>query len=512
MSQVDLSELAIDRSNASPESLRLRRNVLTRYVLPALLILGFLALVLWASRDFLLPPTPVKVVPVMATQAEIRSEGTSLFNAAGWIEPRPTAIRVAALAEGVVEELLVVEDQAVDAGQPVAELVKDDAKLGYQRAIADRQLAEAELERAEAVLEAAETRFNQPVHLEAMLADADAELAKLNTMLKNLPFETKRAVSQLSFAKRDYKRNISAGNSVSTREIDEAKTDFETAEALLNELKNRDASLVAEKTAISQRREALNVQLQLLADETEAKDRAEAQVKAATARVQQMTVAEEESELRLRRMTIRAPVAGRIFQLIGLPGARVGGGVMTAMQGHDGGTVVTMYQPQSLQIRVDVRFEDIPKVSLGQSVRIDNPALKNPIVGSVLFISSEADIQKNTLQIKVAIDDPPSFFKPHMLLDVTFLAPKQTQQNAAAKEELRFYIPSQYISQFEGQDVVWIADQSEGRARRVNVVTGIKGSEGMVEIESGLNIGSRIITSGWDRLNDGERIVVTEDN
>ncbi len=77
-------------------------------------------------------------------------------------------------------------------------------------------------------------------------------------------------------------------------------------------------------------------------------------------------------------MTIRAPVDGRVYQLIGLPGARVGEGVMTAMAGHDGSSIVTMYQPESLQIRVDVRFEDIPKVSLGQSVEIDNPALSSP--------------------------------------------------------------------------------------------------------------------------------------
>ncbi len=179
------------------------------------------------------------------------------------------------------------------------------------------------------------------------------------------------------------------------------------------------------RSAIGKLREAMNVQLQLLADEIKAKDEASAMVKAAEARVQQMTVAEAEAKLRLDRMTIRAPVDGRVYQLVGLPGARVGEGVMTAMAGHDGSSIITMYQPESLQIRVDVRFEDIPKVGLGQPVKIDNPALATPISGRVLFISSEADIQKNTLQVKVEIESPPEFFKPEMLVDVTFLAPKQ---------------------------------------------------------------------------------------
>ncbi len=513
MSGVDLSQLAVDRSEPTRRPLNLRRRWMTRYVLPGSMLLGFVFLVLWAGQDFVFPPRPVKVIPVLATQSEMRSEGATLFNAAGWIEPRPTPIRVAALAPGVVEKLLVVEDQVVKAGEPVAELIKEDSQLSYQRSIANRQLSEAELERARAVLAAAETRFEQPVHLQAMLAEADAALAKVNTMLKNLPFETKRAESRLKFAWNDYERNVSAGGSVSEREIDEAKTQHETAQAMLAELQDRMVSLEREATAIRQRREAINVQLQLLADEIEARDKSQAELKAAEARVKQMSVAESEAELRLNRMTIRAPVDGRVYQLIGYPGARVGEGVMTAMAGHDGTTVVTMYQPESLQVRVDVRFEDIPKVSLGQPVRIDNPALSQPIVGHVLFVSSEADIQKNTLQVKVVIDSPPSFFKPEMLVDVTFLAPKPLIPVLEADQELRLYLPEKHVWQFEGGSFVWLADQSAGVARRAPVKTGVAAGTGLVEITAGLPIGSRILTTGIEGIEDGDRIRVTgEDN
>ncbi|MDG1874040.1 MAG: HlyD family efflux transporter periplasmic adaptor subunit [Mariniblastus sp.] len=510
MSEVDLTQLAVDRAATLPKDIGTRKNVLTRYILPAFLIIGFLTLIGWASRDLLLPPQEVRVTPVLATQAEVRAEGSALFNAAGWVEPRPTAIRVAALASGVVEALLVVEDQDVKAGEPVAQLVKDDAQLGYERAIADRELAEAELDQAKATLVAATTRFDQPVHLQAMLAQADGELAKINTSIKNLPFETQRAQSQVDFARRDYERNLSAGTSVSQREMDEAKTELETATALNRELQDRESSLKKEAVAIGQHREAVNIQLQLLADEIEAKDRAAAKVAAAQARVKQMTVAESEAALRLSRMTIKAPVEGRVYQLVGLPGARVGDGVMTAMAGHDGATIISMYQPESLQIRVDVRFEDIPKVSLLQPVRIDNPALEKPIIGSVLFISSEADIQKNTLQVKVGIEIPPDFFKPEMLVDVTFLAPKQnSSRSSEAKKEMRLYLPAQFIQQGEGGPFVWLADQSAGIVRRTSITQGATGNGGLVEIKAGLEMGSRVITSGADGLKDGSRIKIT---
>ena len=128
MTEVDLRQLAIDRGDSAKPKVRVGHHVLTRYVLPASLIVGFMALMAWAARDIVFPPHPVTVIPVFATQAEVQREGTPLFRAAGWIEPRPTPIRVAALSSGVVEQLLVVEDQPVTSGEPIAELVSRPAR------------------------------------------------------------------------------------------------------------------------------------------------------------------------------------------------------------------------------------------------------------------------------------------------------------------------------------------------------------------------------------------------
>ena len=69
------------------------------------------------------------VIPVFALPAAGERAGTPLFKAAGWIQPGPTAIRVPALAAGVIEQLLVVQDQTVQAGQPIAQLVADDCAV-----------------------------------------------------------------------------------------------------------------------------------------------------------------------------------------------------------------------------------------------------------------------------------------------------------------------------------------------------------------------------------------------
>jgi HlyD family secretion protein len=508
---VDLRDLAVDRGATSITALRGRRNVFSRYVLPGALLLGFLTLIAWASRDILLPPRLVTVVPVFSTTSEFQQQGTPLFQAAGWIEPRPTPLRVAALAPGVVETLLVVEDQAVQQGEPIAELVSDDAKLAHDAALANLQLRHAELEESEASLAAAETRFKQPVHLQASLNQAEAASASLNTQLKNLPFELRRAEADYKALQRDYEGKVSAKGVIAGIEIDIALGKSDAAKAMVEELRDRSASLRSEHAALASRCGALKTQLELLSDETQARDEALAHIKAAKARVSQAEVAVSEAKLRLDRMTVVAPVDGRVFRLIAHPGARIGSG-MTQMAGHDGSTVITMYRPSMLQVRVDTRFEDIPKVSLGQPVEIGNPALSSPLDGTVLFISSEADIQKNTLQVKVAIPDPPEVFKPEMLVDVTFLAPELPTRVEEPARRVSLYLPQQLIQTDDAGSFVWIADQSENVARKRNITVGQVAANGLVEIASGLDVSSRVISGSIEGLQNGTHIRVSRED
>jgi len=510
MSQVDLSQLALDRS-APPSRLRghTRFRLLTRYLLPGTLLVGFAALLLYAARDLVFPPQPVTVMPVIVSQAQVRHAGTPLFQAAGWVEPRPTPIRVAALAPGVVEELLVVEDQQVKQGEPIAQLVKVDAELALKNTIATEKLREAELQQSQATLKAAEVRLSQPVHLEAVLSSAQAELAKIQTQLTNLPFMTRRAKADLEFAQLDYERKKSARGAVTQRSIDESLTEVASTKAAYEELTGRKQSLIAEQTALQARCQALQTELKLLTAERKARDEAQAQVAAAAARLEQSQVAVDQARLTQERMTIRAPVAGRIYQLVAHPGASVGN-MLTQMTKFDGSTVVTMYRPEWLQIRVDVRFEDIPKVLLNQPVQIDNPALSEPVTGSVLFISSEADIQKNTLQVKVKIDEPSPLLKPEMLVDVTFLAPQLESSTEEQDRESRIFIPRKLVQQnADGQSCVWVADQSRQVARQQTIETSSQSNDPLVEVTAGLNVSSRLISSPTTELQPGSRIIIT---
>jgi len=514
MAEVDLKQLAIDRGATTADrrsaDLPTRRHFVSRVVIPGLLATGFATLIVWAAWDFLFPAIPVKVVPVVASKAKVQSAGTPLFQAAGWVEPRPTPIRVAALAPGVIEELLVVEDQAVRQGDPVAHLVREDNQLAYERADADRQLRLAEVQQAQAALDAAQVRVEQPVHLEAQLAEAEAQVSRIETQLQNLPFEVRRAEAMREYAQVDHQRKVDAGVAVSKLTVEEAVSRLATAQATLEELVQRKGTLLAEKVAWNKRQKALQTRLDLLVDEIEAQATAQAELQAAKARLKQSDVALAQAKLALDRTVVRAPVAGRIYQLLSPPGSHLGT-MPTGSTESDSHTVVTMYRPDSLQVRVDVRFENIPQVSLDQQVTINNPALEEPILGRVLFISSEADIQKNTLQVKVALLDPPNTFKPEMLVDVTFLAPEIEQKADTYQEEMRLYIPSEMVLNSDSETFAWVADQAAGRARKTPITIAAGAAGPMVEVLSGLNLGDRLIFNPPADLQDNTAIRVIDE-
>ena len=503
---VDVTQLAVRREDAPGHATAPRRHPVTRYVLPACVMAGFLALFGWAARDRLLPSREVTVIPVIARQATAQQAGEVLFTAAGWVEPRPTPVLVTALAEGVVQRLLVVDDQAVEAGQPVAQLIDADARLALRQAEADLNVKEAELEIAQATLSAARVRLDQPLHLESALAEADSLLAQAQTELGNLPFEIRAAQSRQRLAQQELERKRSAGQAVPARDIDRAKTEWEAAGAQLEQLQARQPRLENQRAALKRRRSALKKQLEQKTAETRDLAEAAAKVKAAQAQLQQARLAVEAAQLRLDRMTVVAPVAGRVLELAAKPGTRVAG--TSSRTAQESGTVVVLYDPRLLQVRADVRLEDLPRVVPGRPVRIQTAALSQPLEGQVLFPTSVADIQKNTLQVKVAVKDPPAVLKPEMLVQVRFLA-LAAIRIGPSDGPLCCFVPRQLVNRGDDGDYVWVADQTAGMARRQIVKTAGHDQGELVEVVEGLTLASRLIVAGRDGLRDGQRITVT---
>lgn len=507
---VDLQDLSIRRPPSGHRSIAPKRRTVSRIVLPAVLIVGFAAVLAWAARDVYLPRTAVSVAPVYVSRSELQTAGTPLFNAPGWIEPRPTPLRVAALAAGVVEELLVVEDQRVSAGDPVARLVDDDAQLALEHARALLALRESEVREAEAAIEAARVNFEQPAHLELPVAEAEAALAALETELSDLPHQLERARARLALARFQWESSaqLSSGQAIAQLQVEQARAEHASAKAEVAELTQREPVLQNQQSALQRRVRAASSRLKLKTNERQALEEARARLLGARSRQKQAQVALQEAQLRLARMVIPSPVDGRILNLVALPGSQlaVGSG---SMDGEDRSTVVKMYQPDQLQVRVDVRFEDLPGTGRGQRVEIRSPAVAEPLVGQVLFPTGFANIQKNTLEVKVSIDNPPERLKPEMLVDVTFLAPDSGAASKESDDQFRLLVPRSLVHREGDASYVWVADIAAQLARRRTVTIGRTRTPDFLEVTDGLTPASRLIATGHENLRDGDRIRIT---
>jgi RND family efflux transporter MFP subunit len=479
--QVDLRQLAVRRDPPAIEPHR-RRTWLTRYLIPATILAGFAALLAWAARETFIPVKPVTVLPVLTTRAELQQGGMPLFVSSGWIEPRPTPVVVTALAEGVVEKLLVVEEQEVRAGDPVAHLIADDARLTLASAEANLRQAEAE---------------------------AETLLARAETDLLFIPFQIKAAIAQEKQLRIDLENKKSAGTSViPALTIARAESDWTSAAARLAELQLRQQRLERETATLRDMLAACRTGREWHADPSRPLTDVEATMKTAIARLQQAKVARDTARLRLDRMTVRAPRSGRVLALVARPGSRLMGQSPNSM--HDASTVVTLYDPKSLQVRADVRFEDLPHFQRGQPVRIESPALPDGgIDGVTLFETAIADIQKNTLQVKVAIDNPPAVLKPDMLVQLTFRAPHRPASPDAGVPVLRLLVPRSLVETSSSGARVWVADQTLGVAQQRSVKLGWPAGTDLVEVSDGLTAADKLIVAGREALTDGDRIKIT---
>ena len=173
--------------------------------------------------------------------------------------------------------LTELQDETLECGFGAEDGLKSDARLKALMMFAGQA--------AELMVKAENNR-----DLQNALGEAEAFLARIETELKQLPFQIRRAESDCEAANRVYQGKLSVKDVVAGVEVDIAKSKADAAKALLDGLRGRSESLGSEQAALSQRRDALQTQLELLVDEIRARDQAEAKVKAATARIAQAGV------------------------------------------------------------------------------------------------------------------------------------------------------------------------------------------------------------------------------
>jgi len=507
----DLSQLADARlggakASSSDSYIRLpKRRWLTRYALPVGLIAAAGSLLLYAAGETLKPSVAVRVVPVVVKAGAVAAAGEVVAQAPGWVEPDPFPIAVSALTDGVVQEVLVLEGQPVKAGDVVARLVPDDARLALAQAEAELAQRRAELAVAQATLEAAQREWDNPVELTRRVATAEAALSEKRAELQRWSAELAAEEALAGYYEAEFRRvePLYEKGQASSIEYIQVRQRHLQQQATVAATRARRPILESQLEALEAELTAARENLRLRIADRRALDEARAAVERASASVAAAEAARDEAALRLERMEVRAPVDGVVMNRLAAPGSKL----MLGGDNPASAQVVRLYDPKHLQVRVDVPLVDAAKVGVGQEAEIIVEVLPDRIFrGRVTRIVNEADVQKNTLQVKVAIENPSPEIKPEMLARAKFLS-AGTLDSRDARDLARLFIPESLVQRHGSEHVwVWLADQAQGIALQRSIKLGRGRLDGWIEVQEGLQPGDRLIDQAPEGLKNGQRL------
>ena len=479
------SQESIHRTHPSTHRSRSR----PAWLLPAFLVVAFVAIFLWFLRDRLLPSQLVNVAPVLlladlesqgagtalseeadtntvkAQDSEAEFSASMLFQAAGWFEPDPLPIRATALVDGVIDSVHVLEGETVSKGQKLASLIAEDADL---KLAASKRLLE-------------EIVAEHHMHL--------ATIPAVEAKAKSVQGQIEAAGAKLEEVEdRDARiRSLSAGT-VSGQEVTAARLAVASQKAEVAALKSEHAAELAKLDAI------------------------EAQSAVFDARIAAAKVSVAQNELARTRIDIVSPVDGVVLELKATPGQKK----MLAMDNPESATVAVLFENGKLQARVDVPLADAAGLMPRQPAIITSDFLPNAeFRGRVTRIVGAADLQRNTLQAKVRVLDPDPRLRPEMLCRVKFLQPISSTETPAARQivsssKRALFAPLAGLIERSGNSAsAWVVSADGKRANRKSITLGDREIDGHVAIESGLFAGEQIILPPHQGLSEGRRINLT---
>lgn len=426
---------------------KLRRRDLGPVIIVSSLLLGVALLFALVFGERLRPSAPVKTQPVLYLESpDIEHTTTAsgstraIAQASGWIEPDPYPIRVPVRVDGFVAEVHVLEGQSVRAGQLLAALDPTNFALAAARAEAEWNTARAEV------------------------SESDLELARLEA-------EVRAAEARLAAAQ-DQAARAQAITDAAATQAERTATRLAAEEAA--------AMLEAARRAFEAHRHRCDALRAMEARATAELDRA---------------------RLDLERTRVYAPVDGVVLRREAAPGMKR----MIAMDDPDSATIVTLFDPHRLQVRADVPLAEAGRVETGIEARVVSAAFPNRVfTGVVTRITGEADLARNTLQVKVALRDPDPRMRPEMLCRVEFLADARPA-SAPVGARVMWIPASARRADSEGRAIAWVVDATRGVAHPRVIETGESRGD-WVRVVEGLRPGERVVTSGAERLTAGARV------
>lgn len=404
---------------------------------------------------------PLSIEDMNETNFSFEKKGELLFQASGWIEPDPFPIQVTSLYSGVVKEVHVLEGESVTKEQLLVSLIDEDAQLTVSEINAQLSQSIAE----EAIIKA-----------DIALAKAGLESAKA-IVTKNKAFlqENNDTINRME--------SLPTG-AVSDQDLYRAKLALQRQEAVV----------LASNAEVSQKEAIIRKFGESLI----------AQQKASEV----FSIQKQRAELDLARTKIKAPSDGIVLRLLAKPGARM----MLHMDDMDAAAAAILFKEGKLQARIDVPLSEAARVNLGQVVEISSNILPDQIFdGKITRILGEADLQRNTLQVKVQILNPHPKLRPEMLCRAKFFGTSSTKQEEHSR--LRIFVRKEVFDDqtaSTSENFLWVISQDGKSCEKRNISFGEVFEEKFIEVKTGLLPGEQIILNPPLHLRVGDSVQVTK--
>ncbi len=218
------------------------------------------------------------------------------------------------------------------------------------------------------------------------------------------------------------------------------------------------------------------------------------------------------AKLTLDRTEIRSPMDGIALERFVDPGSKRS----RSVDNPNSATIASLFDPASLQVRVDVPLQEAGKLFVGQPARISTAMLPGTsFTGKVTRIVGEADLQRNTLQAKVEVHNPDPRMRPEVLCRVEFWGGGATASaGTVTSGRHTLWVDEAAIDAASGSEQeVWVVDPVSRKAETRRVRLGEGKREGYRRVLEGLRANETVVTKGKDKLQVGRRVTsVNEEN
>lgn len=193
----------------------------------------------------------------------------------------------------------------------------------------------------------------------------------------------------------------------------------------------------------------------------------------AAARIAQAQAAVEVAQARLARLNIASPVDALVLTRSAEPGSM-------AQPGH---VLLTLAAQGGTRIDANVDEKNLRLLKPGMPAKAVADAYPGqPFDAQLNYIAPAIDPQRGTVEVRLAVPNPPAFLRPDMTVSVELVG--GMKQDALV-------LPSGAVRDAD-REAPWVLALQDGRAVRVPVKLGLRGV-GAVEITEGLKEGNPVI-------------------